>query len=311
MKFFVVISLLILQFILASFQLSYSYTIGYNDSEGKILIWNSETKKITKTNMKSYDFCLSPNGEDICAVIETEKNGRLFERYLVIYKIKSGASNELKIPRTQCYGPLWSACGNYILFMYLSEDIVSRSWRVALYDLKNSSFKIFNLKDHYLCSWVDANSFLVHDFRYMKRISLSGEVLTTLDTDDQNNFQKKDPKIISLIHSNIQQIYYNSSENIYLFLSPMKIDSKCLAENLDWFMSILKYDVNQKIIKELAPLSINISSIAPSQTFDKFIVSGRDTACKYGVWLLQNNSIKKLEQIKIFRPWEIKTANFR
>ena len=133
----------------------------------------------------------------------------------------------------------------------------------------------------------------------------------TLDSEAQSNFQKRDPKILSLIHSSSQQIFYNPSENISLFLSPMKLDSKCLAENLDWFMSILKYDVNQKIIKRLSPLSINISSIAPSQSFDKFIVSGRDTECKYGVWLLQNNSIKKLEQIKIFRPWRIKTANFR
>jgi hypothetical protein len=311
MKFFASILFLILQFILVSFQLSYSYTIGYNDSEDRILIWNSATNKITKTNVKSYDFCFSPNGDEICAVIETKKDKKASERYLVIYKIKSGTSNELKIPRTQCYGPLWSACGNYILFMYLPKGIISRDWSVALYNLKNNSFKIFNLKNHYLCSWVDTKSFLVHDFRYIKRISLGGVVLMTLDTNDQNNFQKKDSKIISLIHSNIQQIYYNPSENIFFFLSPMKIDSKCLAENLDWFMSILKYDANKKIIKKLSPLSINISSIAPSPSFAKFIVSGRDTNCTYGVWLMQNNTIKKLEQIKIFKPCGIRTANFR
>ena len=72
---------------------SYAFMLAFNDKNEKINIYNSSTKEIIKTNLVSYDFDISPDGNKIAYI---SVNNDI--RSLYIYHISTHDSFQIDMP---------------------------------------------------------------------------------------------------------------------------------------------------------------------------------------------------------------------
>lgn len=287
----IIINIFVIYFLSPIF--AFGYEIAFNKN-GYVYVFDSVKTEVLKTDLKSYDFCFSPDGKKICAVQDTSTNDKIGKRYLIIYDIKTKQIVELKISRNQCFGPMWSSSGRYILFMYLHND---SDWKPAIYDVIDDKLKILNLPGYYICSWVNSNSFLVHDDKNVKRIDINSNILEEWHFGKENSYIADDPAIDldSILFASGQNIYYDIINKSLYSVSPVSISSKCVEEGGgDWFQSILEITAGTKKITRISTDQLILDSAFPSKNFDRFIVVARNNKCKRGIYEIERQKWKKI-----------------
>jgi Tol biopolymer transport system component len=151
------------------------YDLAYfRDNKGSFVIQlNTKQERLIP---EAYDPCISADG---LKIVYTKYSSGI--KSINVLDLKTSKETMLNVSSDKLINPLWSPDNKHIIFILKKDNVL----KIGIIGIDNSNFKIFKNSSYlYSPTWtLDGQSIIAHDFNYIFKFNLNGEIIEKLEID--------------------------------------------------------------------------------------------------------------------------------